>query len=68
LEFRARLYHAAAHDKGVGIEGVDHQVKEQSQRPRLGGFCNKFDPGSMSGLPNTHPETFQLLSRARSFV
>src|ERR1035441_438218 len=35
LKFRARLYHAAAHDKGVGIEGVDHQVKEQSKRPRL---------------------------------
>src|SRR5579862_8881001 len=35
LEFRARLYHAAPNDQGVGIEGVDHLVKEQPKRPRL---------------------------------
>jgi hypothetical protein len=34
----------------------------------LGDFATTEVPGSMSGLPNTHPETSQLLSRDRSFA
>src|ERR1035438_1914853 len=35
LKFRARFYHAAAHDQGVRVEGVDHLIEKQSKRPRL---------------------------------
>jgi serine/tyrosine/threonine adenylyltransferase len=36
--------------------------------PQLQDFAPTEILGSMSGLPNTHPETSQLLSRARSFL
>src|ERR1039457_5978674 len=35
LKFWARLYYTAANDQGVRVEGVDHLIKKQSQRPRL---------------------------------
>lgn len=64
----------------IWVKNAVDRMRKKNKRTRsilirggdIGRSPGDFAPteilGSMSRLPNTHPETFQLLSRARSFV